>query len=54
MVFLNKVTDVAIYDSMGKRVMVRQNTQEVDVSDLAPGYYFVQNTEGDVLKLVIQ
>ena len=53
-VFLNKVTDVAIYDNSGRRVLVKRNTTEVDVFHLNPGIYYVQNAEGETLKLQIQ
>ncbi|MCW5920743.1 MAG: DUF839 domain-containing protein [Saprospiraceae bacterium] len=54
MVYMNQVTDVAIFDSNGKRVMVRRNTSEVDVSALTAGVYYIQNAQGSILKLVIQ
>lgn len=53
-VFMNKVTDVALYDTSGKRIMVKRNTSELEVSNLSPGTYFLQNAEGETLKLMIQ
>jgi len=53
-VYTNQITDVAIYDANGKRVMVKRNTTEVDVTYLPAGIYFVQNAEGEILKLQIQ
>lgn len=53
-IYLNQTTDVAIYDASGKRVMVRRNTNEVDVSTLETGIYYVQNAAGEVLKLSVQ
>ncbi|MBI1226042.1 MAG: DUF839 domain-containing protein [Bacteroidetes bacterium] len=53
-VYLNKTTDVAIYDANGKRVMVKRETNEVDVSGLSIGTYFIQNADGETLKLSIQ
>lgn len=51
---LNKVTDVALYDAQGQRIMVVRNTNTVDVAHLPSGVYFVQNKEGETKKLVIQ
>jgi len=53
-VYMNEPTDVALFDAQGKRVMVRRNTSELDVSSLAPGTYFIQNAKGEILKLAIQ
>jgi len=53
-VFFNQTTDVAIYDATGKRVMVRRNTTDIDVSSLTPGYYFLRNTAGETIKLSVQ
>lgn len=53
-VFMNQVTDVALYDASGKRVLVKRNTNELDVSLLTPGIYFVKNADGETLKLSIQ
>ncbi len=53
-VFMNKLTDVAIYDASGKRVLVKRSTTEVDVSQLNTGIYFLQNGEGETIKLQIQ
>ncbi|MEM1325331.1 MAG: alkaline phosphatase PhoX [Bacteroidota bacterium] len=52
--YLNKTTDVAIYDASGKRVLVARNTNEVNVSNLTQGIYFVQNADGQIKKLSIQ
>ncbi|MEM6697847.1 MAG: alkaline phosphatase PhoX [Bacteroidota bacterium] len=54
MLYMNKITDVAIYDATGKRVMVLRNTNEVNVSNLTPGVYFVQNAEGETLTLSVE
>lgn len=53
-VFMNKTTDVAIYDASGKRVMVARNTNQVDVSGLSTGVYFLKNADGEMLKLSVQ
>ena len=53
-VYLNSSTDVAIYDTNGKRILVKRNTNQVDVSRLNPGIYFIQNAKGETLKLSIK
>ena len=50
----NEVTDVAIYDANGKRVAVYRETDNVDVSALSSGVYYVRNTDGLTQKLIIQ
>ncbi|MEO1260295.1 MAG: alkaline phosphatase PhoX [Bacteroidota bacterium] len=53
-VFMSETTDVALYDANGKRILVQRNTNELDVSGLTAGFYYLQNAEGDMLKLSIQ
>lgn len=53
-VYLNKTTDVAIYNVEGKRMRVVRNTNQVDVSDLTTGIYFVQTADGETAKLMVQ
>ncbi|MEL6863041.1 MAG: alkaline phosphatase PhoX [Bacteroidota bacterium] len=53
-IFMNQISDVAIYNTTGERIMVRRNVTEVNVGDLAPGVYFIQNAKGEVLKLQVQ
>ena len=50
----NRITDVAIYDVNGKRVLVKQGVQTIDVSHLSTGSYFIKNGDGELLKLIIQ
>ncbi len=52
--YLSETTDVAIYDASGQRVLVARNTNEVNVSMLPSGIYFVQNADGEMKKLSIQ
>ena len=52
--FLNKVTDVAVYDVRGNRLKVVQNTNEINVSDLPAGMYFVQNADGEMVQVSVQ
>lgn len=53
-VFFNRQTDVAVYDASGRRVLVKRNTTQLDVSELAKGIYYVRNAEGKTLKLVVK
>lgn len=53
-VYFNKTTDIAIYNIEGKRLRVERNTNQVDVSDLTTGMYFVQTAEGETAKLMVQ
>jgi hypothetical protein len=51
---LNKVTDVDVYNLNGQIVKSAQNTQVVNISDVASGLYFVKDTEGNVAKLIVR
>lgn len=53
-VYMNKTTDVAIYNVEGRRMRVVRNTNQVDVSDLTTGIYFVQTADGETAKLMVQ
>jgi hypothetical protein len=53
-IFMNKTTDVALYDANGKRVLVARNTNELDVSSLNTGIYYLKNAEGETLKISVQ
>ncbi len=53
-VYMNETTDVALYDSNGKRVMVQRNVNQIDVAHLAAGTYFLQNAKGNTIKLQVQ
>ena len=53
-VFMNKTTDVALYDANGKRVLVQRNVNQLDVSALSTGIYYLKNAEGETLKLSVQ
>ena len=51
---LNKVQDVAIYNVQGNRVKVERQTNLINVNDLAPGIYFIQNQDGVSIKFIVQ
>jgi secreted PhoX family phosphatase len=54
MVFFNQATDVALYDMNGQRMQVYRNVNQIDISAMPAGTYFLQTAEGVVKKLVIQ
>ncbi len=52
--YFSQRTDIAIYDVNGKRMEVYRAVEDIDISHLNPGVYFVRNAEGDTQKLVVQ
>ena len=50
----NKVTDVAIYNELGKRVVVKRNAKSVNVSDLESGIYVVLTKDDEAEKIIIE
>lgn len=54
LVYLNQITDVALYNIEGKRLGVYRNTDRIDVSNLPKGMYFIQTADKQVKKLVIE
>lgn len=54
LVYLNEMTDVAVYNAQGQRIMVTRNVDKIDVSQLATGIYYLQNAKGDMVKLSVQ
>jgi hypothetical protein len=51
---LNKEMDAAIYNISGQRLKVVRDTKTINVSDLNPGVYFIQNTEGKTVKFIVE
>ncbi len=51
---LSRVADVAIYDRTGAQIGVQMKTRSIDLTDFAPGVYFVQTIEGEVAKVVVE
>jgi secreted PhoX family phosphatase len=51
---LNKVSDIAIYDVAGKRIRVAREVQQLDISDLNSGVYFIRNTQGETIRFVVE
>ncbi len=54
LVYLNEMMDVALYNASGQRVRVFRNVNQIDVSQLPAGAYFLQNDAGAVQELIIQ
>ena len=50
----NKTTDVSLYNMAGQQIRVQRNVNQINVSDLNPGMYFLQNINGAVVKLIKQ
>lgn len=53
-IYFDKITDVALYDMHGKLMLVERNTTMIDILNVAPGTYFLKNSEGQTKKLIIQ
>lgn len=54
LVYFNSTIDAALYNAAGQRIRVYRNVNQIDVSDLPAGAYFIQSQSGDVQQLVIQ
>ncbi len=50
----NKVLDAAIYNQAGQRMKVFRAQKTIDVSDLTPGIYFLNTSEGEVQRLIVK
>ena len=50
-VFLNDTQDVALYNNVGQRLRVYYNVNQIDVSQLPTGIYYLQNEAGETVKL---
>ena len=50
-VFLNRAQDVALYNQLGQRLRVYRNVNQIDVSQLPTGTYFLQNEDGETIQL---
>jgi len=53
-VYFGEVTDVALYDALGKIVRVERNTKSLDIMGMEPGTYYIKNAAGLTKKLIIQ
>lgn len=54
MVKFNKTTDVALYNAQGQRIFVQRDVNQIDISAVAAGSYFLVDNEGNRKKLIIQ
>jgi uncharacterized protein len=48
----NKTTDVSLYSITGQQIRIVRNANNIDVSDLKSGMYFLQTINGAVVKIV--
>jgi uncharacterized protein len=48
----NKTVDVAIYNLQGQQIRVERNANQINVSELTSGVYFLQTINGEVVKIV--
>lgn len=51
---LSEVMDAAIYDINGNRIKVSRNSDNIDVSDLSKGTYFIMNSDKKVVKIIVE
>ncbi len=53
-VYLSETIDFAIYSATGQRVKVVRSKNNVDVSDLDPGIYYILTSDNTSYKLIVQ
>jgi hypothetical protein len=51
-VYFNKTISFEVYDIFGKMLDIKENTNNLNVTDLPVGMYFVKTTKGETLKIV--
>ena len=51
---LNRVTDVVIRNLLGEPVIVKTNTDEIEINELSSGVYLLEAAEGDTIKLIVE
>ncbi|MBO9699290.1 MAG: T9SS type A sorting domain-containing protein [Sporocytophaga sp.] len=51
---LNKKTDVVLFDANGVVLKKVDNTEIIDMFDVQPGMYFLQNKDKETIKLIVQ
>ncbi len=54
MVYMNKTTDVAVYNAAGELINVLTNVDKINISALTPGIYYIQTAEKESKKLIVQ
>jgi uncharacterized protein len=50
----NKTTDVSLYNISGQQIRIERNVNQINVSDLNAGMYFLQTINGEVVKIIKQ
>ncbi len=53
-VHLNKTTDIGIYDVNGNLIQVVRNTDQINVSNLSAGTYFIQTSDKETKTLIVK
>jgi len=54
MVYMNKTTDVAIYNAVGELINVLTAVDKINISNLPAGTYYIQTAEKETKTLIIQ
>lgn len=54
LVYMNRTTDVAIYNANGELINVLTYVNKINTSNLPAGIYYIQTAEGDAKKLIVQ
>lgn len=52
--YMSQRLDVALYDTNGKRIRVYRDVEEIDISGLTAGVYYIQDEAGNTQKLVVK
>ncbi len=51
---LNKSTDFTVYNAIGKVVLVKNNSNVIETSELSRGVYFIVTSEGEKVKFIVE
>lgn len=54
MVYMNKTTDVAIYNAAGELINVLTHVDKINLSGLTAGTYYIQTAENEAKTLIVQ
>ena len=54
LVYLSEVVDAAIYNTEGQRLRVFRNVNTLDMNEFAAGAYFVQFSNGETKKVIVE
>ena len=50
----NRAADVRVMDVLGNFIMAKENAESLDVSQLNSGMYFIIESEGTMIKLIVE